>query len=630
MTGSALAAPTTFTVAMPEPHTHLYEITMEVAPFASPVSSFDLVLPVWAPGSYLVRDFARHVQGLTVSGPDGEALEARKVEKSRWRVPLRQASRGPFIARYRVYANELSVRTSHLDVSHGYGNGTNLFFYVEGRKSEPQRLRFTLPAGWKTSIALPEREGAFQAADYDELVDSPFECGTHRTFDFTVRGVPHTLALWGHGNEDADRLVKDLPKLVEAAADVGGGLPYPRYLFLVHIADGAGGGLEHRNSQADGITPWRFKPEKSYREVLSLFSHELFHAWNVKRIHPAPLGPFDYTREVYTRDLWAMEGVTSYYEWLLLVRAGLVKPKHAFEAWAKDIKDHRENPGTAVQSAEESSFDAWIRFYRPDENSPNVAESYYRRGAIIGLALDLTIREKTAGRSSLDDVLRLLYTEYASKGVGYPEGGYQAAVARVLGPEAKDFFDRFVRGRETPRFETLLAAVGHELTEKPQKDDDEKEQEEEKGEPKNQPEPVRAKAEFGWRAKKEDGKLVVSEVYAGRAAYAAGLNAKDEIVAFDGVRADEDQMRRLERDLAPGTPVKVTLFRRARLMEISVPLGERRAFTYEIKPLKAPSEAEKQLFTSWMKQPFPPEKDKAKKDENGAAQPAGQDLTRNQ
>jgi predicted metalloprotease with PDZ domain len=239
---NASSEPTTFVVGMPRPQTHLFAIEMRIAPFREPVSSFDLVLPVWAPGSYFVRDYARHVQGLSVTDGDGREVLLTKVGKNRWRVgPFASPGAGPFVARYEVYANELTVRTSQLDSSHGYGNGPSLLFYVDGRKDEAQAIRFEMPAGWHVSIALPEEDGVFRANDYDELVDSPFECGTHPVFPFEVRGVPHTLAIWGDGNQDPERLVRDLAALVEAAACMFGGLPYQRYLFLVHLAPGARG-----------------------------------------------------------------------------------------------------------------------------------------------------------------------------------------------------------------------------------------------------------------------------------------------------------------------------------------------------------------------------------------------------
>ena len=581
---------TTFTVAMPRPETHLYEITMRIAPFPSPLGRFDLVLPVWTPGSYMVREFSRHVRDLAAEGPAGTPLPVVKISKNRWRVGLLDdPSAGPFTVRYRVYAHELTVRTSHLDASHGYGNGANLFFYVDGRKDEPQRVRFELPPGWKVTIALPRAGSAFAAADYDELVDSPFECGTHRVFPFRVLGVPHALALWGEGNEDPRRLVRDLTALVKEAARLFGGLPYDRYVFLAHLAAGAGGGLEHRASQSVGMEPFSFRPEASYRGNLRLFSHELFHAWNVKRIRPEPLGPFDYTAETYTHDLWAMEGITSYYEELLLVRAGRIEPKHLFEEMGKRLQAHRETPGARVQSVEAASFDAWIRHYRPDENSPNVAESYYRRGSLVGWALDLTIREASGGRRSLDDVMRGLWRRFGAKGRPYPAGEIERLAASAAGRSLARFFDRYVRGVETPPFERLFPAFGLTHRERPEKDSD--------GET---PARVPRRADFGWKTKEEAGRLSVAEVYAGRPAYEAGISAGDELVAVSGVRAEADQLKRIERDAAPGTSVDVALFRRKRLLAVSLVLGARRAFTYEIVPAEGAGAAAKRMCRGWL------------------------------
>ncbi len=586
---------TTFTVAMSRPSTHLYEITMRIAPFREPVGEFDLVLPVWTPGSYMVREFSRNVRDLVAEGPDGAPVPVSKTEKNRWSVRAgRRASAGPFTIRYRVYARELTVRTSHLDASHGYGNGANLFFYVEGRKNEPQRLRFELPAGWRATVALPRRGGAFEARDYDELVDSPFECGTHRIFPFRVLGVPHVLAIWGEGNEDPARLVRDLTKLVKAAAALFGGLPYERYVFLVHLAAGARGGLEHRASQSVGLEPFSFRPEAAYRKALRLFSHELFHAWNVKRIHPVPLGPFDYTREVYTHDLWAMEGITSYYEEVLLLRAGLQEPKHLLEEMTKQLKEHLETPGARVQSAEAASFDAWIRHYRPDENSPNVAESYYRRGTLIGWALDLTIRRATEGRRSLDDVLRRLWRRFGAKGIAYRDGEIERLASEAAGRSLAGFFDRYVRGTGTPPLGRLLRAFGLDLREKPEKGDGEE-----------APARPARRADFGWKTKEEAGRLVVAEVYAGRAAYEAGVEAGDELVAVSGTRAEPEELKRVERDAAPGARLFLTVFRRKRLLTIPVRPGRRRAFRYEcVADRKAPRGA-RRLGRGWLGKALP-------------------------
>ncbi|MEO8055125.1 MAG: PDZ domain-containing protein [Acidobacteriota bacterium] len=584
---------TRFTVAMPRPATHLYEITMEIDPRGA--TTLDLVLPVWTPGSYLVREFSRHIRDFSANEKrGGRPLSALKVEKNRWRLSLpskKSESSGVVFISYRVYAHELTVRTSHLDASHGYGNGANLFFYVEGRKDEPMEVAFRLPRGWKASMALPARGGVFRAASYDELVDSPFECGTHRTFEFREKGVPHTLAIWGTGNEDAPRLLKDLKKLVAEAASLFGGLPYERYLFLAHLTPGARGGLEHRASQSVAVDPWAFRPAKAYRDTLLLFSHELFHAWNVKRIRPEALGPFDYTKEVHTKDLWVLEGVTSYYEVLLAVRAGLLTSAQGLEEWTTSWTGHLETPGRAVQSAEMASFDAWIRFYRPDENSVNVAESYYRRGQLLGLALDLTLRGATAGRRGLDDVMRLLWRRWGAKGKGYPEGAVEDAAARVLASRAKArrFFDRYVRGTESPDLARLLTVAGLELKLVPEAEEGVTEES-----------PVKTRGDFGWKTKTENGRLLVAEVREGGAAMRAGISAADEIVAIDGVRASEDFLRRKAIEAGPGARIRVTVFRRERLRELGLVLGARKAGVWKVAPVKGASPAAKRLARRWL------------------------------
>ncbi len=422
-------------------------------------------------------------------------------------------------------------------------------------------------------------------------MDSPFECGTHRTFPFSVHGVPHTLALWGGGNEDAARLVRDLKKLVREASALFGGLPYMRYLFLVHLSAGARGGLEHRASQSVALDPHAFRPEKSYREALLLFAHELFHAWNVKRIRPEAFGPFDYGREVHTKDLWALEGITSYYETLLPLRAGLLTEAQAFEQWATRWKEHLETPGRKIQSAEMASFDTWIRFYRPDENSPNVSESYYRRGALLGLALDLTLRRATGGRRGLDDVMRRLFRAYAAKGKGYPPGAVEEASVRVAGarPLIRRFFDRYVRGVGTPDLARLLRGAGLRLREAPEAE-----------EGVTDAQPPRVRATFGWKTKAESGRLVVAEVLAASPAERAGVNAGDHLVAVDGLRATEELVARLEKERKPKTRVDVTVFRRDVLAKLVVRLGGRRASVWKIDALvDAPPEA-RRLRKRWL------------------------------
>jgi predicted metalloprotease with PDZ domain len=305
-----------------------------------------------------------------------------------------------------------------------------------------------------------------------------------------------------------------------------------------------------------------------------------------------------------------LEGITSYYEWLLIVRAGLVEPKHALEEWAKSIKAHRETPGSTVQSAEESSFDTWIRLYRPDENSANVSESYYRRGALIGLALDLSIRESSGGRFSLDDVMRHLWKEYGSQDRGYPAGAFEKAVSVATGFVPRRFFADFIEGTKTLPFETLFLPTGLRFEEKAEKDEDDDDSKDSKG-----PRPIKEKPDFRWKTKTENGRVFVTEVHSGGAAEKAGVNASDEIAAIDAFKCDEDLLKRIANDRKPGQTVRLHVFRRSQLLEIPVVLGAKRFSKYDISPVDNPEPKQVALFSGWLGQPFPEKKKEEGKDQ---------------
>ena len=418
-----------YRLALPEPHSHLFHVE---AVADAPGDSIELVLPVWTPGSYLVREFARHLEGVAADDGEGRKLPLERLDKNRFLVRSAGASR--VRVTYRVYANELTVRTCHLDGTHGFVNGAAVFPFVPGRERERHDLEVAAPAGWRVSTALAGGPAAFSASDYDELADSPLEIGTHRTVRFEALGVPHEIALWGRGNVDEARLAADARRVVEAfAALVGGGLPYDRYLFIVHLADKRGGGLEHAASTTLHVARHGFFPREAYEETLGLLSHELFHAWNVKRLRPAALVPYDYGREQYTRLLWWFEGATSYYENVALARAGILEPKRWLKVLGEALTTLERTPGARKMSLEEASFLAWVKHYRPDENTPNSAISYYLKGELVALALDLELRRR--GRS-LDDVLRVLYARWAEGGGGVPEDGVEQVAGELMGADA--------------------------------------------------------------------------------------------------------------------------------------------------------------------------------------------------
>jgi predicted metalloprotease with PDZ domain len=569
-----------YTVAMPAPHSHLFHVTIALDGLAG--DSVELVLPAWTPGSYMVREYARHLQAFAAESERGDALPWRKLAKDCWRVETGGASR--ITVRYQVYANDLTVRTSHLDGSHGYLNGASVFLYVPGRTAEPLRLAVEPPEGWIVTTGL-EPDGApnrFRADDYDHLVDSPLECGTHRLLPFEVDGVPHRIAIWGRGNEDEARLLADTRRIVETQRDFFGGLPYAHYTFILHLTDGKGGGLEHRNSVTNQLDRWTFRPERSYERYLSLTSHELFHVWNVKRLRPAPLGPFDYRRENYTRLLWLMEGGTSYYDDLLLTRGGLLPPERFLAKLADKILLLQSQPGRLLQSVEQSSFDAWIKLYRPDENSANSSISYYLKGALVCWLLDMELRSRSGGAHSLDDLLRLLYARYPLDGPGIPEDGAVLAALEELagahGGAFADFFRRYIAGTEELDYQRGLAVVGLEARWG-----------------RRAPE-----AWLGLGLRRQGERTVVASVRADGPAYAAGVYADDELLALDGWRVNEERLNARLAERAPGDTVRLGLFRGDALLELPVTLASAPADSLELARVAAPSEAQQRAYRSWL------------------------------
>ena len=407
---------------MPKPFTHLLEVEMRVrrGVAVNVPAQTDLVMPVWTPGSYLVREFERHVQDFTATERGGRALQWGKVNKNTWRIQT--AAAREFVVTYRVYANEMSVRTNELNDRHAFWNNAALLMYVDGHLSAPSTLRVAAPPGWKIATGLPAlagRQDTFRAENFDVLYDSPVEVGPFKTLTFDVKGVPHRIIIEGEGNYDAERVRRDVQRVVEAEATMMGEIPYRDYTFILNLRPTGSGGLEHLNSTALIWQRFGFTKPSDYRDFLSLVAHEFFHLWNVKRIRPDALGPFDYTRENYTKLLWVAEGFTSYYENVFLRRAGLISDRDFLKPAAKAIQDLQETPGRLVMSVEEASFDAWIKYYRPDENSVNSQISYYDKGALLGMLLDLIIRKRSGGARSLDDVMRYLYTEYYKKGRNY-------------------------------------------------------------------------------------------------------------------------------------------------------------------------------------------------------------------
>src|SRR6266851_3602899 len=469
---------TAYVLKITEPEARRAEISLEADTRGA--ASMEARLPVWTPGSYLVREHQRHVDGLRAVDQDGRPLPVEKVDKHTWRV----ASAGARRARvtYRLGCFELTVRTNHVDPTHAFLNPAAACAFFVGREGEPCAVRTEAPAEWQTWVALPQRGGAFHAEDYDELADSPFEMGpltSHALHSFAVQGVPHELVVWGRGDFDGRRVVPDVAKIGEALAAVFGGLPFKdRYLLLVHLNDKGRGGLEHRRSAALLVPRFAFVQKSAYEDFLLLVAHEYFHLWNVKRVRPAAFTPYDWTRENHTRLLWAMEGLTSTYEVLALRRAGLITPQRFLEIWGERLTTLQRTPGRLRTPLAQASYDAWIKHYRPDESTANTTVSYYLKGSVVGFLLDLELRRRSGGARSLDDLVRVLLQKHGLP-PGLPEDGVEKAAIELLGGESgvaggafgattdqrgstalHEWFKRAVHSTQELQLDEALAGVG--------------------------------------------------------------------------------------------------------------------------------------------------------------------------
>ncbi len=589
-----------YTVSFLEPGDHVYQVRLHMTDV--PEGRHILSLPVWTPGAYEVQDFSRHVFGLRLES-NFKAIPLNHEAKNRWGFETFGDS-STVTLDYQVYAFELGVDTSHLDASHAYWNGAGLFMWLDDYQSEPYTVKIEAPAGWKVATGLesdPHTPNQYVARNYDVLIDSPVECGTHQTLTFTVDNKPHSVVLWGHGNEDAVQFTEDIQRIVQAQRDIFGSLPYDHYTFIVHLSDRGTGGLEHLNSTTCGVSRFAFKPRKSYRRVLGLVSHEFFHLWNVKRIHPDMLGPFDYNQEVYTRLLWAMEGFTDYYAGIALRRSGLFSVPEYLKGLGENLEAYEKEPGRFVQSLAESSFDTWIKLYKPDEDSKNRTISYYLKGDLVGTCLDLEIRHRTGSQYALDDVLRRLYTRYAAQGIGFPESVYQETVEEVANSSFQEFFDHYIYGTAPIPIDTVLGYAGLTIS-RSYKDAD-------KEDDIDAPTASTPKAPWPWLGidtRVVEQKIEVSTAYTTGPA-ASLLQAKDQVIALDGyqVQKVEELNDRLRRNYQVGDTVTVSLFRRGQLQAIPIVLAEAPFNKVEVKPVTDPTPDQRAFFESWMKAPFP-------------------------
>ncbi|MCZ4225403.1 PDZ domain-containing protein [Pedobacter sp. SJ11] len=506
-----------FEVSFKEPQAHYAEVQMNISGLVK--DYVDVKMPVWTPGSYLVREFEKSVEGFTASA-SGKTLKVEKVRKNSWRVYSAKAK--DIKINYRVYAFEISVRTAFIDESHAFLSPTGIFMHPAGMIKSPSTVKIIPFKSWsKVSTGLTPVTGqqfTYTAPDFDWLYDSPIEVGNQDIFEFMAAGVRHEVAMYGGGNYDKERLKVDMAKIVEQETAVYGENPNKYYLFIVHNYARGGGGLEHLNSTTLGATRDAYKTEKGYKGFLSLVAHEYHHLWNVKRLRPVALGPFDYDNENYTTNLWVAEGFTSYYENKYILRAGFDDPNGFVNGLAGGIATVLNTPGAKVQSAAASSYDAWIIGYRPNENSKNNSISYYNKGEVIGILMDLEIINATKGAKSLDDVMKAMYLQCKTLKRGYTDAEFKAMVEKISGISFTNFWTKYVNGVDDAEYVKYFGYAGVKVSTENATPD---------------------KPVTGAAAQLTNDGLAITSTTRGSAAWDAGLNVNDVIVSLDDVTVSD-------------------------------------------------------------------------------------------
>ncbi len=566
-----------FTVSMSKPSTHLLEVEMRLK-WPRAQDQTELKMPVWTPGSYLIREYARHVQDFAVKDTGGRALAWRKINKNTWQIDSKGVSE--MVATYRVYSNELTVRTNELNDEHAFWNNGALLLFPKGQLAAASTIKVNPFGNWKVATGLPAVAGAantYRAESFDILYDSPFEVSNFNEIEFTVQGKRHRFVVTGEGNYDLKAIARDTAKIVEEGVKIFGDLPVQDYVFIVNLR--GGGGLEHLNSTALQWNRFGFKPRSRYIGFLNLVAHEYFHLWNVKRIKPDALGPFDYENENYTKLLWVAEGATAYYEGILLRRAGLITDNQFLTGRAAMITDLQSRPGRFETSLEEASMDAWIKYYRQDEQAVNNQISYYDKGEIVNMMLDITIRTASKGTRSLDDVIRHLYDEFSKKGKNYTPADYQKVSEMMAGQSLDDFFSKYVRGEAEIDYSSIVAGLG--LTLEATK-------------------PSETAAYIGAELAEDAGRLTIRTVRAGTPAYDQGLNTGDQIVAVDGYRASQTFLQTYIGEKKPGDKITLSIFRFDKLRDVEFLLGTSTREEFTFKPVATPSDEQKRLYRGYL------------------------------
>lgn len=562
---------------MSKPESHYFELKIYFEELYEG-EILELKLPAWRPGRYMILDFASGVQEFNAYSEKSK-LTWKKKDKSTWIINT-EGSTVIYIT-YKIYANEFYLRTKGLDESHGFVNGAAVFMYSEKYMKQPLKLKVIPYGNWNVSTGLPSGNEPFVyfAENYDHLVDCPLEIGQHKEYDFYVKGKKHTIAFYGEADYSIDRLISDFTRIIEVNYDFWGWIPYDKYLFIIHCTPTSSGGTEHRNSTVVGVRPEQFKSEGGYVNFLRLISHEFFHTWNIKQLKPAGLTPYNYSKENYTEELWIAEGGTSYYDRLLLLRAKLYDLNLFFKEITSAVEDDYKKPGNRIQSLSESSFDAWIKFWRRNPNAYDAESDYYKKGSYICMLLDLEIRNSSKNKYSLDDVFRYMAENFPYDVRGYTNADFIKVSEMFAGRSLIDFFDRYVYGTELINWEKYLSYAGLVL-----KSDE-----------------TNVIPVIGLKTKRAGSKIYIEDVLKGSSADDAGVQAGDEVIALNNQVMTYDEMENKIKSLQHGESLKITVLRNNFLYDFILTLRHKKTTNYFLEKVKKPEKLQKDIFESWLK-----------------------------
>ncbi len=564
-----------YTLSFPEPHTHYIRVEMKIEHIKE--NEVEVILPVWAPGSYLIREFAKNVEDFSASSLNGKVLKAKKSRKNAWKIETE--GENTVLVKYKIYAFEISVRTSFVDEDHAFVSPTGVFMYTQEAFKNSVSVSVKLPHNWKRiSTGLEEHKtntNTFVAQNFDWLYDSPIEIGNQDIFEFTAAGVKHEVAMVGGGNYDVVNLKRDMAKVVEEATSIFGENPNKKYVFIVHNYKNGGGGLEHLNSTVLGAKRMGYTDPLIYSNFLGLVAHEYFHLWNVKRLRPQALGPFDYEKENYTTDLWIAEGFTAYYDNLLIKRAQIITEDRYLDLIAEDIQTQINLAGDKIQSVAEASFDAWIKYYRQNENSSNSQVSYYTKGSLLALILDLEIIHQTKGKKSMDYVLKTAYQEFfKEKNQGFTSDEFKKSLEKATGTNLDSFYDDYVYGTKPIDFDKYLGYLGLKLS---------------KGVP-------NARPSLGAVINKSN---IVTKVLRNGSAWNGGLNVNDEIIAADQQRIEDIQTNLINK--LPGDKIDILVNRDGILKTLTITLQEDQTEKVQIVKKEKVDKATLKIYNNWLR-----------------------------